>query len=399
MSLVVSCICGAAFTKPSAKFCSKCGLKRPPVGENFRSTSSNSGGGETPSLPGAASTPPPSSGNTTIPPQIQNRQLPNSEQQEDVEHDSSRRCSSSAMMTLGPDGLTPEMLQTSNAPELQNWRKGSLLGRGTYGSVYLGLLGDGSFHAVKSVELGKKSGTFSPQELVSLSREISMMRRLRHPNICTFKGVYFDDNESTIHMFMEFVSGGSLSSVVRKFKPLPMGVVRSWAKQMLEGLCFLHGQGIIHRDVKGDNILVDMSAIPNSGAQIKLADFGAAKRLTDSVGQSRTIIGTPYWMAPEIVDMSGEGKGYSYKADVWSAGCTVAEMITGKPPWPQRPNAPAALFMIANTAGMPTEMPTIADGATRGCIDFMEKCFTRSPDERPTVEDLLQHPWIREVQE
>jgi serine/threonine protein kinase len=99
-------------------------------------------------------------------------------------------------------------------------------------------------------------------------------------------------------------------------------------------------------------------------------------------------------MAPEIVDMTGEGKGYSYKADVWSAGCTVAEMITGKPPWPQRPNAPAALFMIANAQGPPSEMPTAADGATAECEDFLLRCFTRNPDDRPTAEALLQHPWI-----
>jgi serine/threonine protein kinase len=390
MSLVVSCVCGALFNKPSAKFCTKCGLKRPPappVGEGTNSSSSSSNESAK-NLSTTAAPSPPSSVHATVAPSS----VSASPQLMGMEE--AALLANSAMMTLGPDGLTPDMLQTPNWAELQQWRKGSLLGRGTYGSVYVALLPDGGFCAVKSVELGKKSGVFSAQELVSLSREIAMMRRLQHPNICSFKGVQYQSEECTVNIFMEYVSGGSLSSVVKKFKPLPPAVVRSWTKQVLEGLCFLHGQGVIHRDVKGDNILVDMSAPPGSGAQIKLADFGAAKRLTDTVGQSRTIIGTPYWMAPEIVDMTGEGNGYSYKADVWSAGCTVAEMITGKPPWPQRPNAPAALFMIANAQGPPTEMPTAVDGASAGCLDFLLKCFTRNPDERPTVEELLQHPWI-----
>ncbi|EPY23451.1 protein kinase [Strigomonas culicis] len=285
------------------------------------------------------------------------------------------------------------MLQTVNSGDLRQWRKGSLIGRGTYGSVYLGLLGDGSFYAVKCVELGNHAtDKFDVRELVSLSREINLMQRLSHRNLCSFKGVLYEPDSTSICMFMEYVGGGSLSTIVKRFKPLPNTVVRSWTKQLLSGLLYLHSQHIIHRDVKGDNVLIDTSASPGSGAQVKLVDFGAARRLTDAVGQSRTVIGTPYWMAPEVVDLSGEGRGYSYKADVWSAGCTVAEMLTGKPPWPTKANAPAAILMIANSEGMPTELPTAE--ATPGCLDFMKKCFEREPDNRPTVEELLHHPWI-----
>lgn len=300
-----------------------------------------------------------------------------------------------AWATLPREGLTPEMLQTSNAAELKQWHKGSLIGRGTYGSVYLGLLPDGSFHAVKCVELGNKkvaSDQLGILELVSLSREINMMSRLRHKNLCTFKGVYYDPEESAICMFMEYVGGGSLSSLVKRFKPLPPTVVRSWACQLLEGLQCLHEQHIIHRDVKGDNVLVDTTVDPATMSQIKLVDFGAARRLTDAVSQSCTVIGTPYWMAPEVVDVTGEGKGYSYKADVWSVGCTIAEMLTGRPPWPSKTSAPAAIMMIASATGMPTEIPT--EEATPGCLDFMKQCFTRDAEKRPTVNDLLKHPWI-----
>ncbi|AYU79234.1 NPK1-related protein kinase-like [Leishmania donovani] len=301
-----------------------------------------------------------------------------------------------AWVTLSPDDLTPEMLQTSNASELRQWRKGSLIGRGTYGSVYLGLLPDGSFHAVKCVELGNRKAAadhLGALELVSLSREVNMMHRLRHRNLCTFKGVYFDSESACVCMFMEYIGGGSLSALVKKFKPLPSSVVRSWTQQLLSGLHYLHSQHIIHRDIKGDNVLVDTTADPATKSQIKLVDFGAARRLTDAVSQSSTVIGTPYWMAPEVVDVSGDGSGYSYKADVWSVGCTVAEMLTGRPPWPCKTSAPAAIMMIASATGMPTEIPE--EEATPGCLDFMRQCFIRDPEKRPTVQQLLQHPWIQ----
>jgi len=235
-------------------------------------------------------------------------------------------------------------------------------------------------------------GTFQPSELVALSREIALMARLKHKNLCQFKGVYYNAEETSVCMFLEFIAGGSLSSMVKRFMPLPPSVIRSWTKQLLTGLLFLHSSSIIHRDIKGDNVLIDPSSDPSLEAQVKLVDFGAAKRITDAVSHSRTVIGTPYWMAPEIVDLTGEGPGYSFKADVWSVGCTVSEMVSGKPPWPTKPNVPSAIMMIGQAKDGPTEIP--AAQSSPGCLDFMKKCFTMNPDERPTVEDLLQHPWI-----
>ncbi|ESL07525.1 protein kinase [Trypanosoma rangeli SC58] len=420
--------CGAHFIKLTAKFCSRCGTKkksfsggrketrcsvndkRTPLrgglgatgtfragGEDSKDrgggnrTSSGVDDGET--APKAAASPQPS--NISLP------QLPmktGDDPQEVAADDSTIRVTPeeeeryNSWATLSPEGITPEMLQTSDAPVLQSWRRGLLIGRGTYGSVYLGLLNDGSFYAVKCVEIGRKTGVFSVKELVSLSREINIMRRLHHKNLCTFKGVCYDSPNSTICMFMEYIGGGPLSSLVKIFKPLPPAVVRSWTQQLLKGLLYLHTQGIIHRDIKGDNLLVDTSSDPKLESQIKLVDFGAARRLSDAVAQSRTVIGTPYWMAPEVVDVTGSGEGYSYKADVWSVGCTVAEMLTGKPPWPSQVNAPAAIMMIAQAKDGPTEIPEAE--ATPGCLDFMRRCFVRDPGQRPTVEELMQHPWI-----
>lgn len=303
-----------------------------------------------------------------------------------------RRHSFTDLPPCDPKKLTPQMLMTANHEELAEWKKGTFIGRGTFGSVYLGLLGDGSFYAVKCVELGRNpSDALDPSELMALHREITVMQQLKHPNLCEFKGVWYDAAANHICMFMQYIGGGSLSSFVKKFKPLPPDVVRSWTKQLLCGLSYLHSRNIIHRDIKGENVLVDTSLDPSSGAQIKLVDFGAARRLTDAVSQSRTVIGTPYWMAPEVV-MSGDGGGYSFKADVWSVGCTVAEMLTGSPPWPTRTNAPATILMIATSKSGPTQIPE--KEATPGCLDFMQKCFERDPDNRYSVDQLLQHPWI-----
>jgi serine/threonine protein kinase len=153
----------------------------------------------------------------------------------------------------------------------------------------------------------------------------------------------------------------------------------------------------MHRDIKGENVLVDLGREASQNEnQIKLADFGASKRLSDHVAKGRTVVGTPYWMAPEVLNADD---GYSFPADVWSAGCTVAEMITGKPPWPSKPNVPAAIFMIAGSTGPPTELPTEADGVPADCVDFMARCLTRDPAQRATADELLKHPWIAEVEE
>ena len=395
--------CKAPFQKPNAKFCSKCGTKR--VKTHIEAPAAKTAS----TLPVAVSSavtetrPSEEKKESSSPHLAKTSPAPNVRLQDSVSTDDEMRTLDPtddetsynvAMSTLGPDGITPDMLQTSNADELKQYKKGGMLGRGTYGAVYLGLLPDGSFHAVKTVELGGKTGGITAKQLVSLSREITMMKRLRHRNLCTFKGVFYSVDDGSINMFMEYIGGGSLTSIVKKFKPLPPQVIRSWTKQLLTGLLYLHTQRVIHRDIKGENILIDTSCEISKEAQVKLVDFGAAKRLTDAVAQSRTVIGTPYWMAPEVVDLTGEGNGYSYKADVWSVGCTVAEMITGKPPWPAKANIPAAILMIAQCQGCPAEMPREAEGASLGCIDFMSKCFVRDPSERPTVEELLEHPWI-----
>ncbi|KAK6122661.1 hypothetical protein DH2020_043601 [Rehmannia glutinosa] len=159
-----------------------------------------------------------------------------------------------------------------------------------------------------------------------LEKEVNLLKNLSHPNIVRYLGTARE--EDSLNILLEFVPGGSISSLLGKFGSFPESVIRMYTKQLLIGLEYLHENKIMHRDIKGANILVDNKAC------IKLADFGASKKVEAlaTVTGAKSIKGTPYWMAPEVIVQSG----HSYSADIWSVGCTVIEMATGKAPWSQQ---------------------------------------------------------------
>jgi serine/threonine protein kinase len=194
------------------------------------------------------------------------------------------------------------------------------------------------------------------------------------------------EHGSTFTIFMEFVPGGSIRSVLDRVGPLDERVIRVYCKQLLHALTFLHGHRIVHRDIKGANLLVDGMGF------IKVADFGASSKLADvavpSDKQNPEIRGTPLFMAPEVITQVGHGR----KADIWSAGCTVIEMASGRPPWVDVgfENELAAMFHIATTASL----PTLPDSLSPLAKDFVTRCLTRDPALRPTAHELLKHPFI-----
>ena len=221
------------------------------------------------------------------------------------------------------------------------WKKGELIGVGASGRVYKGLNEmNGSMMAVKHLQM--LSG---PEEMQECLAEIQLLASLRHKNIVAYFGAEECESEvkkrrkkskkknrgaTGLYIFTEWVPGGSLKNVVEDFGPLPTPVVRGYTRQMLEGLQYLHEQGVIHRDIKGGNVLID------DRGTIKLADFGASKRLSADGESSSTedqcavtLKGTPYFMAPEVIRQTGHG----VKADIWSLGGTVLQIATGLPPW------------------------------------------------------------------
>lgn len=267
--------------------------------------------------------------------------------------------------------------------DLEGWRQVKIIGKGSFGAVYEALLVSGRTVCCKVIELGCLSDR---EEMQKLRNEIALMKRLYHPNIVQYYGCQEERVNNTLNIFMELVSGGSLNTFVKKFKTIPLPTVRQWTYQIVCGVKYLHDSGIVHRDIKGDNVLVSLEGI------IKLADFGCSKAIDDVCSKThgcQTMVGTPYWMAPEVIKC--EGSGYGVKSDIWSIGCTVVEMITGKPPWPECNSMWAAVYKIAHSTGLPTEIPKDLDPQL---MNFLELCFERDPKERPTAEQLLRHPFL-----
>ncbi|CAK0784650.1 hypothetical protein CVIRNUC_007854 [Coccomyxa viridis] len=268
-----------------------------------------------------------------------------------------------------------------------HWTRGELIGQGAFGKVYMGLNNEtGQLMAVKQVAISKDKHVAGRvrEHLDGLEAEVNVLRRLDHPNIVRYLGTDRDDEH--LNIFLEFVPGGSIASLLNKFGSFKESVIRVYARQILLGLDYLHKQGIMHRDIKGANILVDTTGL------VKVADFGASKQIEDLVtmdsGQ-KSIKGTPYWMAPEIITSCGHGR----QADIWSVACTVIEMATGKPPWSEYGSSVSALFHIAQTTEPPVMPPQLSK---EGC-NFLLRCFNRNPKERPTSAELLKHPWLADL--
>ncbi|KAL9447348.1 hypothetical protein AB3S75_014918 [Citrus x aurantiifolia] len=263
------------------------------------------------------------------------------------------------------------------------WRKGELIGCGAFGRVYMGMnLDSGELLAVKQVLIAANfaSKEKAQDHIKELEEEVKLLKDLSHPNIVRYLGTVRE--EESLNILLEFVPGGSISSLLGKFGPFPEAVMRTYTKQLLLGLEYLHNHGIMHRDIKGANILVD-----NKGC-IKLADFGASKQVAElaTVSGAKSMKGTPYWMAPEVIRQTG----HSYSADIWSVGCTVIEMATGKPPWSQQYQEVAALFHIGTTKSH----PPIPEHLSVKAKDFLLKCLEKEPDLRPTASELLKHPFV-----
>ncbi|KAK1582437.1 hypothetical protein Q3G72_014963 [Acer saccharum] len=268
------------------------------------------------------------------------------------------------------------------APPIR-WRKGELIGCGAFGRVYMGMnLDSGELLAVKQVLIAANGASKEKAQahVKELEEEVKLLKDLSHPNIVRYLGTVRE--EESLNILLEFVPGGSISSLLGKFGPFPEAVVRAYTKQLLLGLEYLHNHGIMHRDIKGANILVD-----NKGC-IKLADFGASKQVVElaTISGAKSMKGTPYWMAPEVILQTG----HSCSADIWSVGCTVIEMATGKPPWSQQYQEVAALFYIGTTKSH----PPIPEHLSIEAKDFLLKCLQKEPNLRSTASELLKHPFV-----
>ncbi|XP_072175817.1 serine/threonine-protein kinase 3-like isoform X2 [Diadema setosum] len=247
------------------------------------------------------------------------------------------------------------------------------LGEGSYGSVFKAMHKEsGQVLAIKQVPVDT--------DLQEIIKEISIMQQCDSPYVVKYYGSYFKNTD--LWIVMEYCGAGSVSDIMRRRnKTLSEAEIATILYSTLKGLEYLHFMRKIHRDIKAGNILL------NNEGNAKLADFGVAGQLTDTMAKRNTVIGTPFWMAPEVI----QEIGYDCKADIWSLGITALEMAEGKPPYAEI-HPMRAIFMI------PTKPPpTFRDPEkwSQEFIDFTSKCLIKNPEERATATDLLQHPFVK----
>uniref|UniRef100_A0A0D3F6D8 mitogen-activated protein kinase kinase kinase n=1 Tax=Oryza barthii TaxID=65489 RepID=A0A0D3F6D8_9ORYZ len=292
--------------------------------------------------------------------------------------------SPSQPLPLPPVPVASSSIPSSSITSSQfqsQWKRGKLLGSGTFGQVYLGFNSEnGQFCAIKEVQVFLDD-SHSKERLRQLNQEIDMLKQLSHQNIVQYYGSELADEALSI--YLEYVSGGSIHKLLREYGPFKEPVIRNYTRQILSGLAYLHGRNTVHRDIKGANILVG----PNG--EVKLADFGMAKHVT-SFAEIRSFRGSPYWMAPEVVM---NNKGYNLAVDIWSLGCTIIEMATAKHPWYPYEDV-AAIFKIANSK----DIPEIPDCFSKEGKDFLSLCLKRDPVQRPSAALLLGHPFVQDHQ-
>lgn len=265
------------------------------------------------------------------------------------------------------------------------WIKGALIGAGSFGKVYLGMDAvNGLLMAVKQVELPTGSAPNEERKksmLSALEREIDLLKDLQHPNIVQY--LYSSVDDDYLNIFLEYVPGGSVTALLRSYGAFEEPLVKNFVRQILQGLNYLHERDIVHRDIKGGNILVD-----NKGG-IKISDFGISKKVDGNLLTGKRMYrpsfqGSVFWMAPEVVQQ----KVHTTAADIWSVGCLVVEMLTGEHPWAQLTQT-QAIFKIGQSA-----KPEIPSDISSEAEDFLRKTFDIDHRARPSAGGLLQHPWL-----
>ncbi|KAL6100368.1 map4k4 [Pungitius sinensis] len=262
-----------------------------------------------------------------------------------------------------------------------------VVGNGTYGQVYKGRhVKTGQLAAIKVMDV-----TEDEEEEIKL--EINMLKKYsHHRNIATYYGAFIKKSppghDDQLWLVMEFCGAGSITDLVKNTKgnTLKEDWIAYISREILRGLAHLHAHHVIHRDIKGQNVLL------TENAEVKLVDFGVSAQLDRTVGRRNTFIGTPYWMAPEVIACDENPDAtYDYRSDLWSCGITAIEMAEGAPPLcdmhPMR-----ALFLI------PRNPPPRLKSKkwSKKFFSFIEGCLVKNYTQRPPTEQLLKHPYIRD---
>lgn len=287
-------------------------------------------------------------------------------------------------------------LSASAGNVVLRWQQGNFVGGGTFGSVYSAInLDSGQLMAVKEIRL--QDPQLIPTIVSQIRDEMGVLQVLDHPNVVSYYGI--EPHRDKVYIFMEFCSGGTLAGLLEHGRIEDETVIQVYSLQMLEGLAYLHDAGVVHRDIKPENILLDHNGV------IKYVDFGAAKLIAK---QGKTMVadpngrgakqgsmtGTPMYMSPEVIKGGNNIAARHGAVDIWSLGCVILEMATGRRPWASLDNEWAIMYNIAQ--GNPPQMPS-PDQLSEMGMDFLKRCFERDPAKRISAAELLQHDWIMQL--
>ena len=302
--------------------------------------------------------------------------------------------STNLLLTLGRDPLFASLsdppvksIQPEQpVPEIQLEKR---IGHGTYGTVYRAIQKqNGKFIACKVIEIDKNEANFQ-YKFQLLEKEISILKRFENQNIVKYLGseinLQASSRKGEVRIHMEYMAGGSLSSIVSQYGALSESLMKNFARQICSGLRYLHSHGVIHRDLKGANILAD------GEGNLKLADFGASKHIqglpliSENSEPCKSVHGSLYWMAPEIL----KRERYGRKVDIWSFGCVLLEMATGTHPWRGVRTYEELCASIANMY-----KPYVPENLSENCKDLIDKCLEYDKKKRLNSSAVLKHPFL-----
>ncbi|EIE78497.1 hypothetical protein RO3G_03201 [Rhizopus delemar RA 99-880] len=268
------------------------------------------------------------------------------------------------MLTYNKDGVNT------------HYQLGNCIGKGQFGSVYRALdLATGEIVAVKKLYF--ENGELDHEIL----KEVALLKTLSHSNVIRYLG--FIQNQNSINIILEYAENGSLSSTLKAFGAFPEKLVASFCIKILNGLEYLHSNQVVHCDLKAANILTTKTG------DVKLTDFGISLNLKMKSADASSVSGTPNWMAPEVIEL----KGASTKSDIWSLGCTLIELITGKPPYSDLISMSAMFHIVED------KNPPLPDNISKDMADFLLACFQKDPQSRPSATQLRAHKWIVKSQQ